>query len=634
MWNQNRKERRLTPFLLAFSLAPLVAAAQDSAIPSGGSFESQMAAVLAVEQARAATIRSVMGSVVAIYDSERQGGGSGVVIDPSGLALTNHHVIMGAGVSGQAGLADGKLREWELVATDPGGDLALIRLKGEGPFPHAALGNSDRVRVGDWALAMGNPFVLAENHVPTVTLGIVSGIGRYQAGAGLNELVYGNCLQVDSSINPGNSGGPLFDLAGAVIGINGRASFLERGRVNVGLGYAISSNQARNFLGDLMATWLVQHGTLDASFGDYSGKGVLCSTINDFSDAARAGLELSDQLVELEGIPVHSANQVASLICTLPRNWPASLRIRKPDGSERRIHVRLVGLPYQQPNQPPPVPPGPGEDEDSGRKRQAENQQKMVQLLASPAGTVRNVEMNHFCRDILLSHVCTAPIPPDAPGSGASRKFTWRDSSLRTGDSLEVEFGAGSASVVHRCSDGKLSAWICDGSTVFEIPEPRDAGQWPDEPGLKTGFPVVPPSAVKRSTALIAALSVLAVNGDRGDWFPSFGDAAVDGSDKADGRPVVRLKQLDVEKDWFYTWLSTGFVDHSQSDRKSDLVRAAADLDCDGKAGGVVFRGWRNSGGLRVPSEILLVRGIGEETVGSWILQVPSADDPAGEGGL
>ena len=112
-------------------------------------------------------------------------------------------------------------------------------------------------------MAMGNPFLLAEDQRPTVTLGVVSGIHRYQGGS-KNLLVYGDCIQTDSSINPGNSGGPLFNLQGEVVGINGRGSFEERGRVNVGLGYAISVNQIKKFIPDLLATKVSLHGTLDA----------------------------------------------------------------------------------------------------------------------------------------------------------------------------------------------------------------------------------------------------------------------------------------------------------------------------------------------------------------------------------
>src|SRR5690606_7675457 len=106
----------------------------------------------------------------------------------------------------------------------------------------------------------------------------------------------GNCIQVDSSVNPGNSGGPAFDMTGRVIGINGRISAMERGRVNVGVGYAISMEQIRNFIPDLLATKVVQHGTLDAQFSTRGGH-VVCSAINLDSPIARAGLKLGDRLI-------------------------------------------------------------------------------------------------------------------------------------------------------------------------------------------------------------------------------------------------------------------------------------------------------------------------------------------------
>ena len=154
-----------------------------------------MAAVKKFEQKRIAAIQKVIGSVIAIYGEQRQGGGSGVIIDPSGIALTNHHVIQGAGIKGWGGLSDGNLYRWELIGTDPGGDVSIIQMIGKDEFPYTPLADSDQVQVGDWSLAMGNPFLLTEDQIPTVTLGIVSGVKRYQYGAGgSNQLVYGLSL--------------------------------------------------------------------------------------------------------------------------------------------------------------------------------------------------------------------------------------------------------------------------------------------------------------------------------------------------------------------------------------------------------------------------------------------------------
>ena len=166
----------------------------------------------------------------------------------------------------KCGMADGKLYDAVVVGLDPTGDVALIKLFGRDDFPAAELGDSDQVRVGDWVFAMGNPFLLATDFQPTVTYGIISGVHRYQFPPG-TLLEYADCLQTDASINPGNSGGPLFDAEGRLIGINGRGSFEKRGRVNVGVGYAISINQIKNFLGCLRSGRIVDHATLGARVG-------------------------------------------------------------------------------------------------------------------------------------------------------------------------------------------------------------------------------------------------------------------------------------------------------------------------------------------------------------------------------
>jgi serine protease Do len=147
-------------------------------------------------------------------------------------------------------MADGQLYDAVIVGIDPTGDVALIKLLGRDDFPHAEMADSNDVQVGDWCFAVGNPFLLATDFQPTVTYGIVSGTHRYQPPAG-TLLEYTDCIQTDAAINPGNSGGPLFNADGQLIGINGRGSFEKRGRVNVGVGYAISINQVKNFLGCL-----------------------------------------------------------------------------------------------------------------------------------------------------------------------------------------------------------------------------------------------------------------------------------------------------------------------------------------------------------------------------------------------
>src|SRR5262245_58417261 len=355
------------PSSLATGFALLVSLVFSAAFVNAedGISPAELAAVKAAEAARVNAIDSVYGAVVAIYGNDRGGGGSGVIYDSAGYALTNHHVIGGAGLEGWGGLADGKLYRWKLIGTDPGGDVAIIKLEGphssgHDQFPAAPLGDSDAVRVGDWAFAAGNPFTLAEDQRPTVTLGIVSGVKRFQEGSGLNQLVYGNCIQVDSSINPGNSGGPLFNLRGQIIGINGRGSFEERGRVNVGLGYAISSNQIRTFIPELLSTKIAQHGTLDAIFGNRTA-GVICFTVNLDSPAAKAGLALGDRLVSFESTPISDANQFTNLISTYPAGWPVELVVERKaaDGTpeHKTIRTRLSALPYEPIVKPGSQPP-------------------------------------------------------------------------------------------------------------------------------------------------------------------------------------------------------------------------------------------------------------------------------------
>src|SRR5258708_8288133 len=209
-------------------------------------------AVAQAEQQRVAVVAQVSPAVVAIFSPGGQGGGSGVLISSDGYALTNFHVTNGAGTFMKCGLADGVLYDAVIVGIDPTGDVAVIKLFGRDDFPFARLGDSETLQVGDWAFAMGNPFLLATDFHPTVTFGIISGIHRYQYPAG-SFLEYADCIQTDTSINPGNSGGPLFNLAGELVGINGRGSFEKRGRVNSGAGYAISIHHIKNFMDSLRA---------------------------------------------------------------------------------------------------------------------------------------------------------------------------------------------------------------------------------------------------------------------------------------------------------------------------------------------------------------------------------------------
>jgi serine protease Do len=298
--------------------------------------------VLKAEAERIAAIEKASKSAVAIFARGGGGGGSGVVISPDGYALTNYHVVQPCGSHMQCGMNDGKLYDAVVVGIDPTGDVALIKLLGRDDFPVATMADSDRVKVGDWCFAVGNPFLLATDFTPTVTYGIVSGVHRYQYPAG-TILEYADCIQTDAAINPGNSGGPLFNAAGDLIGVNGRGSFEKRGRVNVGVGYAISINQIKHFLGCLKSGRIVDHATLGANVTTAADGRVLVANILESSDAYRRGLRYDDEIVAFGGRQIDTTNAFKNVLGIFPKGWRVPLTYRR-DGKETEILVRLTGV--------------------------------------------------------------------------------------------------------------------------------------------------------------------------------------------------------------------------------------------------------------------------------------------------
>jgi serine protease Do len=329
-------------------------------------------AVLKSETDRIAAAAKAIPSVLAIFADGGQGGGSGVVITPDGYALSNFHVTKPCGDYMQCGMADGRLYDAVIVGVDPVGDVALIKLFGRDDFPAAELGDSDTVQVGDWCFAMGNPFLLATDFTPSVSYGVVSGVHRYQYPAG-TLLEYADCIQTDAAINPGNSGGPLFDAQGRLIGINGRGSFEKRGRVNVGVGYAISINQIKNFLGALRSGRIVDHATLGAQLTTADTGDVVVTNILEDCDAFRRGLRVDDEVVRFAGRSIRSVNAFKNVLGTLPRDWRVPLTFRR-DGQTHEIYVRLMGVHREDEliaktgGMPEPPQPRPREPMPDGRR--------------------------------------------------------------------------------------------------------------------------------------------------------------------------------------------------------------------------------------------------------------------------
>ena len=269
-------------------------------------------------------------------------GGSGVVIRPDGLMLTNDHVIENRR-SFDVRLGDGRSFKARVLGRDEVGDLAVLRIEvpeGE-TLPHLPLGDSEAVRVGDEVVAVGNPFALGVlDQSPTFTLGIVSAVHHTQGN-------YTECIVTDAELNPGNSGGPLVTMAGEVVGINGQISTRYGLRSNTGLGFAISSRQ--------IALWLpllekaeggeVNHARLAGvqfeSRDRESPASVVVKDVADDSPAAKAGFRAGDAIVSIDDAAVANGHRLAGLIGIYPEGHEAAFRVRR-EGGEQTIHAVLT----------------------------------------------------------------------------------------------------------------------------------------------------------------------------------------------------------------------------------------------------------------------------------------------------
>ena len=269
--------------------------------------------------------------------------GSGVIIDArEGLVLTNHHVIDNAD-DVQVTLADGRTVKAEFLGSDRDTDIALIRIPAQN-LTDIKLGNSDQLRVGDFVVAIGNPFGFSQ----TVTSGIVSAVGR----SGIRGLGYQNFIQTDASINPGNSGGALVDLQGQLVGIN-TASFNPQGSMagNIGLGLAIPSNLARSVVDQLVKHGVVVRGTLGVESQNLTAqiaqglglgetRGALITRVLAGSAAAAAGLKPGDVVVSANGQRVDSAEALHNVEGLAAVGSPMTLDVRR-EGKPLQIKATL-----------------------------------------------------------------------------------------------------------------------------------------------------------------------------------------------------------------------------------------------------------------------------------------------------
>jgi serine protease Do len=239
--------------------------------------------------------------------------GSGFVIDASGLIVTNNHVVEGA-ESIEVHFQDSTILKAELVGRDPKTDLAVIRVKSETPLPVVAFGDSDVLRIGEWVMAIGNPFGLGGS----VSLGIVSARNR-----DINAGPYDDYIQTDAAINKGNSGGPLFNLKGEVVGIN-TAIFSPTGG-SVGIGFSVPANTAKGVVGQLVKFgetrrgWFgvkIQSVTDDIAESMTMGKarGALIADVTKTGPAEKAGIEPGDVVIEFNGKPVNAMRDLPRIV--------------------------------------------------------------------------------------------------------------------------------------------------------------------------------------------------------------------------------------------------------------------------------------------------------------------------------
>ncbi|TAK07027.1 MAG: DegQ family serine endoprotease [Candidatus Manganitrophaceae bacterium] len=266
------------------------------------------------------------------------GSGSGVIIDKKGFIVTNNHVV-GDAEEVEVRLSDKTKFTGKVVGKDPDTDLALVKIESTKDLPFAMLGDSSSIKVGQWVIAVGNPFGLDR----TVTVGVVSALGREN----VNLSRYEDFIQTDASINPGNSGGPLFNIRGEVVGINTAIINFAQG-----IGFAIPSNMVQSISTQLMAKGKVTRGWLGVGiqpltgelagkFGVKEGEGVLVNEVFDGDPASKAGIQPGDVILKVDGQTVDTPNSLARVIAGLIPGRKANIEIMR-DGKKKTVTIELI----------------------------------------------------------------------------------------------------------------------------------------------------------------------------------------------------------------------------------------------------------------------------------------------------
>lgn len=307
--------------------------------------------------------------------------GSGFVVDPDGWVVTNNHVI-GEAEEIEVILQDGRRLTAELKGRDEKTDIALLKVEPEKPLPFVEFGDSDKARVGDWVVAVGNPFGLGG----TVTAGIVSADGR-----NINAGPYDDFLQIDAAINRGNSGGPTFNLAGEVVGVN-TAIFSPTGG-SIGIGFAIPSKMAKMVVSELREKGRVDRGWLGVQIQDVTPdiaaglglpteKGALVADVLPDGPAQAAGFQQGDVIVQFGSEIVDDARQLPRIVAATPAGKSVPVTVLR-QGKKQSIQVSIAPMPGEQ--QVAAAAVGPGANDGLGLTLGKLTPEMREQLQIDPA---------------------------------------------------------------------------------------------------------------------------------------------------------------------------------------------------------------------------------------------------------
>ncbi|HVF55664.1 MAG TPA: DegQ family serine endoprotease [Pyrinomonadaceae bacterium] len=389
-------------------------------------------------------------------ERRQRGLGSGVVVSADGYILTNHHVIDGAEQI-KVELKDNRVLDAKLVGSDKLSDLAVLKIDATG-LPVLPLGNSDNVRVGDVALAVGNPLGVGQ----TVTMGIISAKGRV---TGLSDGSFEDFLQTDAPINQGNSGGALVNTNGELVGIN--SQILSPSGGSIGIGFAIPSNMAKGVMEQLIRTGKVRRGQLGivvqpvtadiaASIGLQDARGLIVSFVSAGSAAERSGLKRGDVITALNGAPVGDSNSFRNQVAATAPQTDVSLTILR-DGREQQVRASLGELKADADNAAP----------EEGANRDASNGGKLgIRVEPLTAEMAARLKLQSGAQGLVV-----ADVDPTGPASEAG---LLQNDVIEEVNRQPVRAVADLTSAISRANDRPLLLLVNRGGTsIFVTVRPR-----------------------------------------------------------------------------------------------------------------------------------------------------------------